>query len=76
MEIDELGLDAADRNMLRQILDTYGEKAVGLSTIAALTGDEQTTIEDYYEPYLMQIGFIERTPRGRIVTARAQKHLE
>ncbi len=75
MEIDELGLDPADRNMLLQILETYGDRAVGLNTIAALTGDEATTIEEYYEPYLMQIGFIERTPRGRIVTPKAKKHL-
>jgi Holliday junction DNA helicase RuvB len=76
MEIDELGLDPADRNMLNQIVDTYDDKAVGLNTIAALTGDEVTTIEDYYEPYLLQIGFIERTPRGRIVTPKARKHLD
>ena len=76
MEIDELGLDPADRNMLLQIIDTYGDKPVGLGTIAALTGDEATTIEDYYEPYLMQLGFIERTPRGRIVTPKARKHLK
>lgn len=76
MEIDELGLDPADRQLLRKILDTYGDKAVGLNTIAALTGDEQTTIEDFYEPYLMQIGFIERTPRGRVVTLRAKSHLD
>lgn len=75
MEIDELGLDSADRNMLRQIIENYGGKAIGLTTIAALTGDEATTIEDYYEPYLLQIGFIERTPRGRMVTSKAQKHL-
>lgn len=76
MEIDELGLDPADRNMLAQIIETYGDRAVGLNTIAALTGDETTTIEDYYEPYLMQIGFIERTPRGRVVTEKAKKHLK
>lgn len=75
MEIDELGLDPADRNMLLSILETYGDKAVGLGTIAALTGDEANTIEEYYEPYLMQIGFIERTPRGRIVTPKAKRHL-
>lgn len=75
MEVDSLGLDPADRNMLQQIIDTYGDRAVGLSTIAALTGDEQTTIEDYYEPYLMQIGFLERTPRGRRVTPKAKTHL-
>jgi len=75
MEIDELGLDPADRNMLEQMLDNYGDKAIGLTTIAALTGDEATTIEEYYEPYLLQIGFIERTPRGRLVTLKARKHL-
>lgn len=75
MEIDELGLDAADRNLLRSILETYGDRPVGLTTIAALTGDEATTIEDFYEPYLLQIGFIERTPRGRRVTPKAEKHL-
>ena len=75
MEIDELGLDPADRNMLQLIIENYGDKAIGLTTIAALTGDETTTIEDYYEPYLLQIGFIERTPRGRVVTPKAKKHL-
>lgn len=76
MEIDEHGLDPADRNMLSQMIETYDNRPVGLATIAALTGDETTTIEDYYEPYLMQIGFIERTPRGRIVTDKARKHLQ
>lgn len=75
LEVDELGLDPADRNLLRSMLDTYGDNPVGLTTIAALTGDETTTIEDFYEPYLLQIGFIERTPRGRRVTPRAQQHL-
>ncbi|HEY1085700.1 MAG TPA: Holliday junction branch migration DNA helicase RuvB [Candidatus Saccharimonadales bacterium] len=75
LEIDELGLDPADRNMLVQMIEAYGDRAVGLNTIAALTGDETTTIEDYYEPYLMQLGFIERTPRGRMVTLKAKKHL-
>ncbi len=76
LEIDELGLDAADRNLISSIISNYGDSPVGLSTIAALTGDEQTTIEDFYEPYLLQIGFLERTPRGRRVTPRAQQHLE
>ncbi len=76
MEIDELGLDAADRNMLRSIIENYDDKPVGLNTIAALTGDESTTIEDYYEPYLLQIGFMMRTPQGRIVTHKAKKHIE
>ena len=76
LEVDELGLDAADRNLLRSILKNYGDNPVGLTTIAALTGDEATTIEDFYEPYLLQLGFIERTPRGRRVTPRARKHLD
>jgi holliday junction DNA helicase ruvB len=75
LEVDELGLDPADRNLLLSMLDTYGGSPVGLTTIAALTGDETTTIEDFYEPYLLQIGFIERTPRGRRVTPRARQHL-
>ena len=75
LEIDELGLDPADRRLLESIIENYGTNPVGLTTIAALTGDETTTIEDFYEPYLMQIGFIERTPRGRRVTAKAYKHL-
>lgn len=75
MEIDEIGLDPADRAMLSSIIEAYGDRPVGLNTIAALTGDEASTIEDFYEPYLMQIGFIERTPRGRVVTTKAKKHL-
>lgn len=75
MEIDDLGLDPADRNMLELMHQNYGERPVGLTTIAALTGDEATTIEDYYEPYLLQLGLLERTPRGRVVTSKAQKHL-
>lgn len=75
MEIDEMGLDPADRSMLLSIIDNYGDNPVGLNTIAALTGDEMSTIEDFYEPYLMQIGFIERTPRGRKVTVKARKHV-
>ena len=75
MEIDSLGLDPADRNMLQLMLDNYGNRPVGLTTIAALTGDEATTIEDYYEPFLIQLGFIEKTPRGRIVTEKAKCHL-
>lgn len=75
MEVDELGLDPADRHMLMSIIENYGSNPVGLTTIAALTGDEATTIEDFYEPYLLQIGFIERTPRGRKVTPKAYKHL-
>ncbi len=75
LEIDNIGLDPADRNLLGSIIDSYGDRPVGLTTISALTGDETTTIEDFYEPYLLQIGFLERTPRGRRVTPRAHKHL-
>ncbi len=75
LEVDEVGLDPGDRNLLGSIIDNYGHNPVGLNTIAALTGDEATTIEDFYEPYLLQIGFIERTPRGRRVTAKGYAHL-
>ena len=76
MEIDELGLDPADRNMLKLMLDNYGDRPVGLNTIAALTGDEAATIEDHYEPYLLQMGLLTRTPRGRAVTLKAKEHLK
>ena len=76
MEIDYLGLDPADRNMLRLMYENYGERPVGLTTIAALTGDEPTTIEDFYEPYLMQVGLLTRTPKGRVVTEKGRKHLQ
>lgn len=76
MEIDPLGLDPADRNMLKMIYDNYGDRPVGLTTIAALTGDEATTIEDYYEPYLMQLGLLMRTPRGRQVTEKGKRHID
>lgn len=75
LEVDELGLDPADRHMLLSIIDNYGNNPIGLTTIAALTGDETSTIEDFYEPYLLQLGFIERTPRGRRVTPKAYVHL-
>ena len=76
LEIDALGLDPADRNLLQSMLENYGDNPVGLTTMAALTGDETTTIEDFYEPYLLQLGFIEKTPRGRKVTLKAKRHLE
>lgn len=76
MEIDALGLDPADRNMLRLMYENYGDRPVGLTTIAALTGDETTTIEDFYEPYLMQLGLLARTPKGRVVTEKGRKHLQ
>lgn len=75
MEIDELGLDPADRNMLRLMYENYGERPVGLTTIAALTGDEATTIEDFYEPYLLQLGLLARTPKGRVVTEKGRVHI-
>ena len=76
MEIDYLGLDPADRNMLRLMYENYGERPVGLTTIAALTGDEAATIEDFYEPYLMQMGLLARTPKGRVVTEKGKNHLQ
>lgn len=75
LEVDELGLDAGDRNLLSMMIEMYGANPVGLSTLAALTGDETSTIEDFYEPYLLQIGLLERTPRGRRATPRAFTHL-
>lgn len=75
LEIDDLGLDAADRSLLEAIIGHYAGGPVGLSTLAALCSEETTTIEDVYEPYLMQIGLLERTPRGRRVTAKAYQHL-
>lgn len=74
-EIDELGLDKIDRRLLRTMIDYYNGGPVGLETIAAVIGEEAVTIEDVYEPYLMQIGFLARTPRGRIVTPAAYLHL-
>lgn len=75
LEIDDLGLDPADRKVIETIIDRHAGGPVGVNTLAALTGDEQTTIEDFFEPYLMQIGLLERTPRGRKATARAYQHL-
>ncbi len=75
LDIDELGLDAADRMLLNAIIENYSGGPVGVETLAALTAEERGTIEDFYEPYLMQIGLLERTPRGRKVTHKAYKHL-
>ncbi len=75
LEIDTVGLDHGDRRMLEAIIENYNGGPVGVDTVAALIADERSTIEDFYEPYLMQIGFIERTPRGRKVTPKAYKHL-
>ena len=75
LEIDELGLDQNDRRMLNAMIKYYRGGPVGLETLAAAIGEEAVTIEDVYEPYLMQIGFLSRTPRGRCVTAAAYEHL-
>ncbi len=75
LEIDELGLDNTDRRMMEAIIHFYGGGPVGLDTLAATIGEEAITIEDVYEPYLMQLGFIQRTPRGRCVTRLAYEHL-
>lgn len=75
MDIDELGLDNADRMLLAAIIDNYAGGPVGVETLAAITAEERGTIEDFYEPYLMQIGLLERTSRGRKVTPKAYKHL-
>lgn len=75
MEVDDLGLDAVDRRLLTTMIKNYNGGPVGLETIAAAIGEEAVTIEDVYEPYLMQIGFLSRTPRGRCVSSAAYKHL-
>lgn len=75
LDVDELGLDGADRMLLTAIIDNYDGGPVGVETLAALTAEERSTIEDFYEPYLMQIGLLERTPRGRKVTHKTYKHL-
>lgn len=75
LEVDELGLDPADRMILNAIISNYDGGPVGIETLAAITSEERGTIEDFYEPYLMQIGLLERTPRGRKVTMKAYKHL-
>jgi Holliday junction DNA helicase RuvB len=75
LEIDTIGLDPADRMLLLAIINNHGGGPVGLNTLAAVLGDEVSTVEDFYEPYLLQIGFIERTPRGRKVTKKAYEHL-
>ncbi len=75
LEIDELGLDPADRMLLEAIIEYHQGGPVGVETLAALTSEERSTIEDFYEPYLMQIGLLERTPRGRRVTHKTYQHL-
>lgn len=75
LEIDELGLDHSDIRILRTMVENFRGGPVGIDTIAASTGEESITIEDVYEPYLLQIGFISRTPRGRVLTPKAYQHL-
>lgn len=76
LEIDEIGLDPIDRLLLNAIIDHYNGGPVGVETLSAITAEERSTIEDFIEPYLMQIGLLERTPRGRKVTPKAIKHLK
>ena len=75
LKVDKLGLDATDYNLLKAIIDKFNGGPVGIEAIAAAIGEEQTTIEDVYEPYLLQNGFLKRTPRGRVVTEKAYEHL-
>ena len=75
LEVDELGLDRVDRTMLETMMRKFGGGPVGLDTLAATTGEDAVTIEDVYEPYLMQLGFIMRTPRGRVCTPAAYEHM-
>ncbi len=74
LEVDKLGLDGVDRKIVMTIMDKFGGGPVGLDTLAAITGEEKITIEDVYEPYLLQLGFITRTPRGRVLTKNAYEH--
>lgn len=76
MEVDELGLDVIDSRMIKTMIENFGGGPVGLDTLAATIGEEANTIEDVYEPYLLQLGFISRTPRGRIATKLAYDHFE
>jgi Holliday junction DNA helicase RuvB len=75
LEVDSLGLDQTDRNLLITMIDKFEGKPVGLDTLAAAIGEDSGTIEDVYEPYLIQNGLIQRTPRGRVLTNRAYRHL-
>jgi Holliday junction DNA helicase RuvB len=74
LDVDEMGFDEMDRSILRTLMDKFSGGPVGLSTVAAVVGEEPDTIEDIYEPYLIQIGFLDRTPRGRVATERAYRH--
>ena len=76
LEVDALGLDRVDRNVLLTMIDKFSGGPVGLDTLAASTGEDALTIEDVYEPFLLQLGFIQRTPRGRIATRSAYEHMQ
>jgi Holliday junction DNA helicase RuvB len=75
LKVDELGLDETDKQLLESIIYKFNGGPVGIEAIAASIGEEITTIEDVYEPYLLQLGFLKRTPRGRMVTDKAYEHL-
>ena len=75
LEIDELGLDNIDIRLLTSMIDKFGGGPVGLETLAATINEDSNTIEDVYEPYLLQLGFIQRSPRGRILMPKAYEHL-
>jgi Holliday junction DNA helicase RuvB len=75
LEVDEAGLERVDRELLATITHKFGGGPVGLSTLAVSLGEEQDTIEDVYEPYLLQLGFLQRTPRGRVITELGREHL-
>ena len=74
IEVDKIGLDSTDANMIKSMIKNFGGGPVGLDTLAATIGEDANTIEDVYEPYLLQLGFINRTPRGRVVTKSAYDH--
>ena len=74
LEVDDLGFDEIDRRLLSTIMDKFGGGPVGLNTLAASTSEEPDAIEDMHEPFLIQLGFVERTPRGRVATARAYEY--
>ena len=75
LEVDRLGLDKTDRTMLRTMMEKFSGGPVGLDTLAAITGEDAATIDDVYEPYLLQLGYIMRTPRGRVCTSLAYEHM-
>jgi Holliday junction DNA helicase RuvB len=74
LEVDQHGFDESDRRLLRTIIDKFGGGPVGINSLAAAIGEERDAIEDVYEPYLIQVGFLDRTPRGRVATPRAYEY--